>query len=169
MRRTHRIHRTASLFATLLLAAAPAGAGPAGKPLHPPVDDFTYIAHCGVCHAAYAPELLPAAAWQRILENLADHFGEWVELEAAPRRDIARFLESRAADRSNAEIARHIAAAPAGAAGDRITAGAFFAERHRNVPPPSAPHLAGEPMADCSACHPGNEQGDYTVKSGPSP
>ncbi|UCE57103.1 MAG: hypothetical protein JSV31_18145 [Desulfobacterales bacterium] len=47
-----------------------------------PVTNQTYRETCAECHFAYQPELLPSAAWLKVLNQLDDHFGE--EIEADP-------------------------------------------------------------------------------------
>jgi hypothetical protein len=42
----------------------------------PPVTHAATLKECGECHMAYQPGLLPAASWNRIMDGLADHFGE---------------------------------------------------------------------------------------------
>jgi len=39
-----------------------------------------YTDHCGACHCAYQPGLLPTDSWRKILENSEDHFGEILDL-----------------------------------------------------------------------------------------
>ena len=164
MRRGLSLAGTLILWALLSVSTGPPAAAE-GQCLHPPVENPDYIANCGVCHPAYAPELLSAESWGRILEGLDLHFGEWVELEDAPRREIGRFLENRAANRSGAEITRRLTA-PAGS--DRITDGADFVRRHAQVSPPPNTRRLDRPMADCTSCHPGAEQGFYDTVS-PAP
>ena len=51
-----------------------------------PVSDALYAQECGSCHMAYPPGLLPGRSWQRLMGNLADHFGDNAEL---PGEDAA--------------------------------------------------------------------------------
>jgi hypothetical protein len=43
-----------------------------------PVANQTYRETCRECHFAYQPELLPSASWQKILNQLDDHFGDFI-------------------------------------------------------------------------------------------
>lgn len=150
------------IAAWVLLAAAAATGGHATEHLHPPVDDNEYIAHCGLCHPAYAPEWLPEVAWRRILDTLDDHFGEWVELAAGQRRPVERFLGRRAADRSDSPLSVRIRDLRRSGLPRRVTGTGFFAAAHRDVPRP-ADSAAGESLARCGACHVDVERGNYGV------
>ena len=55
-----------------------------------------YQRECGSCHLAYPPRLLPDASWQRIMDGLADHFGDNAELAATDRDLIRDFLRRNA-------------------------------------------------------------------------
>ena len=69
------------------------------------VDNPTYREHCGACHLAYQPELLPSGSWEKILTGVDDHFGEVVEVDADSKNVIARYLKSNGAENSSAERA----------------------------------------------------------------
>jgi hypothetical protein len=58
-----------------------------------PVANLTYKETCGGCHFAYQPELLPSASWQKILNQLDDHFGEEVEADPDTIKDITDYLK----------------------------------------------------------------------------
>ncbi len=62
----------------------------------------THIEECGACHIAYPAQLLPKAAWQEILSNLDNHFGEDASLDDATRDELAIFLSKHASDSENA-------------------------------------------------------------------
>jgi len=60
--------------------------------------DAAWAEECGACHVAYPPQLLPAASWTRIMDGLADHFGENAELPADTANRIRAYLVAHAAD-----------------------------------------------------------------------
>ena len=53
-----------------------------------PVINQTYREACGECHLAYQPELMPSGSWQKILNQLDDHFGEEIEISNSNRAKI---------------------------------------------------------------------------------
>jgi hypothetical protein len=52
----------------------------------------SYRAECGDCHVAFAPDLLTANAWQRIMNGLTQHFGVDASIDAKERVEIGSFL-----------------------------------------------------------------------------
>lgn len=101
-----------------------------------------YVQECGSCHVAFAPGLLPAASWQRLMDGLPRHFGTDASAEPAVTRPIAAWLQANAATRKRTEVPPQ----------DRITQAAWFTREHRDVqggfgraPVPKA--------VDCAGCH----------------
>jgi len=128
------------------------------------VADARYAKECGSCHMAYPPGLLPARSWQRIMGDLADHFGDNAEL---PREDVGAitgYLTKNAADRSRYRRSLKIAESLAGAeAPMRITQVPYIAGKHDEIP---ARLVAGNPkvrsLGNCVACHTRAEAGSFS-------
>jgi hypothetical protein len=64
-----------------------------------PVTDATYRKECGACHFAYLPGLLPARSWNRVLDQLGNHFGENVEFGSVVSTTLREYLTSNAGDK----------------------------------------------------------------------
>ena len=83
-----RPSRTLVLAAALGLAtAAQADSGNLAMPRDMPA---AYTQECASCHTAYAPAVLPARSWQRIMSSLDRHYGTDASLDAATLRQIDR-------------------------------------------------------------------------------
>jgi hypothetical protein len=108
-------------------------------------------AECASCHVAYPPQLLPAEGWRRVMGGLDRHFGTDASLDAGTAAEIQAFLERNAATGRRARSA---------AGTLRITETAWFTREHDEVPP-----AAWKNRADCAACHPGAEQGDFRERN----
>jgi hypothetical protein len=108
-------------------------------------------AECGSCHIAYAPALLPAAAWRRVMAGLDRHFGTDASLDAASAAEIGAFLERNAASGKRA--------ADTGAL--RITESRWFLRQHDEVRASAWKNPKVRTAANCSACHSGAERGDF--------
>jgi cytochrome c553 len=108
-----------------------------------------YRKECGSCHLAFPPRMLAAEGWRRILGGLERHFGQNAELDAPTRNLLAAHLVAGAGE-------------PGEAGGDstRITETPWFRDEHekaaRAVSRPSI-----RTLANCAACHPGAEAGDF--------
>ena len=117
----------------------------------PPRND-TWNSECGACHVAYPPRLLPAAAWRGIMERLDRHFGADASLDAKTAAEITAFLAANAgSDRVG----------PAATAPARITETPWFRRKHRKLPDSAWIRPAVKSRANCPACHPAAERGDY--------
>ena len=57
-----------------------------------------YKQECGSCHIAYAPFLLPKSAWDSMMSDLENHFGDDASLEEETHARITVFLEKYAND-----------------------------------------------------------------------
>lgn len=109
-----------------------------------------YVQECGACHVAYAPRLLPASSWQRLMGQLKSHFGSDASLDAATTQQLTAWLTAHAGSGQRAEATRD----------GRITSSDWFVREHRKVS-----HLFGtakvKTAADCAACHTQAAAGSY--------
>lgn len=149
--------------AALVLAVALAAASPAlaGDDWVPPVTDPLVLKECGACHMAFQPAFLPARSWNRMMDELADHFGEDASLPAEQAQAIRRTLAANAGDVVTAGRARkYLRWIAPGGTPQRITENPDFQRKHR-----FADRVWRDPKvvtkSNCPACHRGAEQGWY--------
>lgn len=97
------------------------------------------VKECSACHTPYAPRYLRAYAWQEIMANLGDHFGEDASVAESARLKIEKYLVY------NAGRPRKI--------GLKISDKKWFKKEHdpRRIKP-EAMEKAGT-FANCTACH----------------
>jgi mono/diheme cytochrome c family protein len=126
-----------------------------------PVDSPLYREQCGACHFAYQPGLLPAGSWRRLLSGLDEHFGNAVTLDPEARKALAQYLETHAADRSNAERAQKIARSLGGATPLRITEVPYIRHKHDDLPAEVFRRPSVGSLSNCPACHTTAEKGIY--------
>ncbi len=110
----------------------------------PLVTDKLVRKECGECHLTFHPVLLPAASWRKIMETLADHFGEDASMDAEPYEKVKAYLIANSArGRSNPENPPL-----------RFTDLNYFQEGHREGDVESMIRDRNvKTWADCSACH----------------
>lgn len=113
----------------------------------PAIDQPSWRNECGACHTAFHPGLLPAASWEKIMSGLDRHFGSDASLSAKDQASIRQFLVSNAASRG--KFARD--------SGTRISEAGWFVHEHGRVLSRSGVKSA----AQCSACHPDADRGDF--------
>lgn len=115
-----------------------------------------YTQECAACHTAYAPALLPAQSWQRILSGLDKHYGTDASLDPATVKQLSSWLQA------NAGSGRRVADVPPE---DRITRSAWFVRKHREVDPSFWTHASIKSAANCAACHVGADKGNFDEDS----
>ncbi|MDT8990177.1 diheme cytochrome c [Curvibacter sp. APW13] len=143
--------RTACTWTVLSLATTLALADGGGRMT---TDNPKFQAECGSCHTPYAPALLPAASWQRLMGNLGKHFGTDASLDPATTKEIGQWVQA------NAGSGRRASEEPPQ---DRITKSAWFQRQHRpgEVPADAFKRASVGSPANCSACHPNAAKGNY--------
>lgn len=115
-----------------------------------------YQQECAACHIAYPPNLLPAASWQRLMQNLPRHFGTDASVDAATLQVLTTWLTG-----TSARTARTSAAPP----DDRITRSPWFVREHREVPAATWKLPAVRSASNCAACHTRADEGDFDEHS----
>lgn len=149
--------------ASVLCIAVLAVASEARSDRVAPVTDPLVQQECGSCHMVFPPQFLPQRSWRRLMETLADHFGDNASLDEAPRQAILDYLLAHAADspkagREGREFARSL---PAGQTPLRITEMPRWLKEHRKVPAARWNTAEVKSKANCLACHKQAAQGRY--------
>lgn len=123
-----------------------------GKPVQPAQLNAKWQQECGSCHMAFAPGLLPAESWRKMMSGLDKHFGADASLSAQENREITAFLVNNASNRWRASTAPQ-----------RITESAWFKHKHdsREIAPAVWKRPAVKSPANCQACHIGADRGDF--------
>ena len=112
-----------------------------------------YVQECGACHTPFAPGLLPAASWQRLMNNLPRHFGTDASTDAAAQRTLSAWLVQ------NAGTSKRGREEPPE---DRITRAAWFTREHREFNASAWKRPAIKSAANCGACHTQAAQGRFS-------
>ena len=111
-----------------------------------------YTAECAACHTAYAPGLLPARSWQRIMTGLDKHYGTDASLDDATVKQLSTWLQTHAG------TYKRVNEAPPQ---DRLTRSAWFERKHDEIPSAVWKHTSIKSAANCGACHTGADRGDF--------
>lgn len=125
-----------------------------------------YVNECGACHTAYAPGLLPARSWRKMMGELGNHFGEDASLEEPHRLAILKDLENLAADgpQANMRMRRISGAIPPASAPQRVTETGYFHYMHDEVPKHFWKRKKIGTPANCGSCHPRANEGRYSER-----
>ena len=126
-----------------------------------PVTDTVVKKECGSCHMVFPPQFLPKRSWQKLVDNLSDHFGEDATLGAVEQKAVLDYLLIHAADSPNAgrEGRKFATSIPAQDTPLRITETPRWVKEHREVGVDK--WKTAQSKANCLACHKSAEQGIY--------
>ena len=163
---TPRTARPLAAGVVVLLIASVSGAvlyalsrmPPLGIPAMP--ESAIYRSECGACHWSFHPSLLPRASWAEMLAGLSEHFCEDASLPDDKRVEIARHLETYAAENWDTEAANRLrTVSPTEPM--RITKTPFWIAKHRRIDPATYRTAAVKSESNCTACHKDAETGRF--------
>ncbi|MBW6488932.1 diheme cytochrome c [Sulfurimonas sp.] len=128
------------------------------------VTDALYLKECGSCHFAYQPGLLPSKSWKSIMEDLDDHFGTDASIDGADKKNISKYLQDNAADKSlnykkSKKINESIATTQTQIS---ITKTRYFIQKHRDVGSELIQQKEVKSISNCMACHTKADKGSYS-------
>ncbi len=127
-----------------------------GRPVQPSQVNAKFQQECSSCHIAYSPGLLPAESWRKVMAGLDKHFGTDASLTDQENKEITTFLVNHASNRWSASTAPL-----------RITETAWFKRKHdsHEVSPEVWKRPGVKSPANCAACHPRADRGDFDEDS----
>ena len=127
----------------------------------PIVSDPAYTENCGACHFAYQPGLLPSGSWEKILEGLADHFGESIKLDSESAKTISAYLRTNSANYSSGKLSLKIMKSLGKQAPLRITEVPYIRREHHEIQQNVLNRESIGSLSNCAACHTSAEKGIY--------
>lgn len=127
-----------------------------GKPVQPAQLNAKWRQECSSCHIAYAPGLLPAESWRKVMAGLDKHFGSDASLTVQESKEITGFLVANASNRWSAPTAPL-----------KITESAWFKRKHdgHEISPSVWKNPLVKSPANCGACHTQAESGDFSERN----
>ena len=145
-------------FSIIVINRAQAGGGH----FYAPAAQAVTQQECGSCHLVYAPSMLPASSWTRMMSDLANHFGEDASIDADKAKLITDNLVAQAADNGgrsfSAKLMRGVSLTQAPL---RITELPTWLNKHQKVPAWEWQHQDVKSKSNCTACHTQAAQGYY--------
>ena len=127
-----------------------------GRTLQPAKVNATWAKECSACHISYAPGLLPAESWRKLMSGLDKHFETDASLTAPENQGVTAFLVANASNRWTGT------GAPL-----RITETQWFKSKHstKEVAPAVWKRASVKSAANCQACHAGADKADFNEHS----
>ena len=134
----------------------------AGGHFFAPVTDAIAHEECGSCHLAFAPSMLPANSWTKLMGDLKNHFGDDASVDTATAARIAHYLAENAADtggqRYGQKLLRGVSLENPPL---RITELPAWINKHRKISTAEWKRKEVGTKANCVACHADAERGYY--------
>lgn len=151
----------AALLAPAALLLLSAASALADGDRFPPVSDPATAKECGACHMAYQPRLLPRKSWEKLMDNLADHFGENATLDDKTRGQIRAYLTANAAETHGAG-GKWLRGVDTANPPLRVSELPRFRKEHGERKAAAMKQRLGvKTWADCVACHKAANQGHF--------
>jgi len=121
----------------------------------PKEQSLAYEQACASCHMLYAPSMLPARSWKKMMSGLDDHFGDNAELEKNVEAEVSAYLQRNAADQVENIYAQPLLnLLPEGSTPLRISDTTYFKFLHDVVKPDMVSgNLDVLSIARCDTCH----------------
>ncbi|MEW5788742.1 MAG: diheme cytochrome c [Pseudomonadota bacterium] len=122
-----------------------------------------YVAECGSCHVAFAPGLLPARSWRKLMGGLDKHFDDDASLEEAQRLSLERYLVVNALDGTDTTCRQDMMAQSLSRRDTplRISETPYFRRFHQGLAESAWKHEKVGSPANCGACHTRAAEGRY--------
>ena len=150
------------LFVGCLMVAALAATLVLANGAFPKVANEAVLLECSDCHLAYQPQMLPQRSWRKLMEGLADHFGEELSLVDETRDEVLGYLLDNAADSGKSKKGRKFMK---GIGSDdapiRITETPRWRKKHHELPDRVWSDPRVEFKGRCEVCHTKAERGGY--------
>lgn len=129
-----------------------------------PVNNTLYLKECGSCHFAYQPGLLPAKAWDKMMNNLENHFDTDASLAQEDFILISNYLNANSAEKNMhyKRSSRIVNSIRRGDIPDSISETPYIIKKHDKIKPSliTQPEVKG--LFNCMACHTTADKGIYS-------
>ncbi|MEQ1695879.1 MAG: cytochrome b/b6 domain-containing protein [Hyphomicrobiaceae bacterium] len=126
--------------------------------------DSVYMKECSACHSPHHPSLATAAVWSKILDRLADHFGDNATLEPAQVEHLRAYLTANSASAWDTKAA-YVVGYPGTTSSLRITQSPGWKSIHRDIQDAAFTSKAVNGKLNCAACHADSNLGQFKPRA----
>jgi nitrate/TMAO reductase-like tetraheme cytochrome c subunit len=132
-----------------------------------PISNQLYIEECASCHMGYQAQFLPKRSWNKLMDNLNEHFGVDATFDKNDEKSIREYLLKNASDSKSgygyySKFARSIYSNSTPIAISEIPK---FKREHREVPKRFITQKEVKTIANCIACHTDAKEGFYSERN----
>ena|SRR5574344_538645 len=128
-----------------------------------PVNNEIYKNECGSCHFAYPAGLLPSSAWNKMMSNLSNHFGDDASVDKKTFQTLSSYLNENSAEKSmNYKRSRKIVENLNGTIPDSISKMPYIKKKHKEIKENLITQKEVKGLFNCTACHKNAEKGIFS-------
>ncbi|QEZ90172.1 diheme cytochrome c [Aliarcobacter cibarius] len=128
-----------------------------------PVNNEIYKNECGSCHFAYPAGLLPSSAWNKMMSNLSNHFGDDASVDEKTFQTLSSYLNENSAEKSmNYKRSRKIVENLNGTIPDSISKMPYIKKKHKEIKENLITQKEVKGLFNCTACHKNAEKGIFS-------
>ncbi|MDX9813878.1 MAG: cytochrome C [Sulfurimonas sp.] len=128
-----------------------------------PVDNAIYEKECGSCHFAYPAGLLPSNAWNKMMLNLDDHFGDDATVDDDTFQILSSYLNLNSAEKSKQyKRSRKIVENLNRSIPNSISTMPYIKKKHEKIKEHLITQKEVRGLFNCTACHQNAKKGIFS-------
>lgn len=129
------------------------------QPIDFKVENPSFVKECGSCHTLYPPSLLPAKSWEKMMQNLDNHFGDDASLDEETNKNILAYLVKNSAENSTTKASFKFLNSIKNEDIIAMSQTSFWKKVHNEIPKEVFNNPKIKSKANCKACHTDIEKG----------
>lgn len=129
-----------------------------------PVNNELYIKECGSCHFAYPAGLLPSNAWNKMMNNLDNHFGDNASVDEKTFQSLSKYLNDNSAEKNmNFKRSKKIVESlTSNEIPDSISTTPYMKKKHKEIKKELITQKEVKGLFNCTACHQNAKKGVFS-------
>lgn len=126
-----------------------------------------YNKECATCHIGFQPQFLPKRSWNKLMDNLSNHFDTDASLSKDSLNKIKTYLEENSSDSKSlhGEAAKFAQSIKKDSTPIRISEIPKFQREHKEVTTKMIEQKEVKSISNCIACHKDANEGTYRERN----
>lgn len=126
-----------------------------------------YNKECATCHMGFQPQFLPKRSWDKLMDNLSNHFDTDASLSKDSLNKIKAYLEENSSDSKSlhGEAAEFAQSIKKDSTPIRISEIPKFQREHKEVTTKMIEQKEVKSISNCIACHKDANEGTYRERN----
>ena len=127
------------------------------EPINYEKESDIFVEECASCHILYPPHLLPQKAWNKMMDNLEEHFGDDASVDDSSNKIIRKYLLNNSSETSNKQASVYIMKEYMNEIA--ISDTSYWKDIHKNINKKIFQSKKIRTKSNCKACHTNFENG----------